>query len=164
MYSRIKDKFSSVHIKCNYIHEWTTTEARMGTRTTMTIKLNENMLFHFIWIDLTCKCACVCLYLFFLLHLLLLFIFSFIFALSQFALNFTLNGRILSFHAIKQFPIWIWIELNWEVVVFLVWGQLIIFTTQDKLCCHKIYLHINLSFEFRQQNGTLVYTNANLLT
>lgn len=126
---------------------------------TMTIKLNKEqkhaISFELIWL----VCVCVCVYTFSVFFLFLL-----CFALFQLALNFILNERISSFHAIKQFSIWIWIELSsccfacaWG------WGQLIIFTTQDKLCCHKIYLHINLSFDI-DNSAELDYTNANLLT
>lgn len=110
---------------------------RMRTRTTMTtttIKLNKNMLFHLNWFDL-------CLYFFLLLLLCIVSI--------RIKLHFEWENLVFPRHKTISN-----LNLNWiEKLLFLVRGQLIIFTTQDKLCCHKIYLHTNLSFEFWQQNG-----------
>lgn len=97
---------------------------------TTTIKLNKNMLFHLNWFDLY---VCVC------------FSFFVYFALFYFALNFILNGRILSFHTIKQFSIWIWIwiELRSCCCFFSVWGQLTILLHETNYVATK-YIYIEI--------------------
>lgn len=82
----------TLHIKCNYIHDG---PQRWGYNDDK-IEQKHAIPFELIWL--------VCAYFF-------SFLFVF-FTLFYFALNFILNGRILSFHTIKQFSIWIWIELK----------------------------------------------------